>query len=69
MHRLARTALHALALVIVACGGGPAAPPATAARNAADVKGSIGAELAQSLAGSQRTDTEKKRDAFRHQPR
>ena len=57
--------LGALGLLGVACGG--AAPPAsTPATSAAEVKGSIDAKLAESLAGAQRTEKEKKRDAYRH---
>jgi predicted methyltransferase len=57
----------ALAALAVACGGGAAtSPPATPATSAAAVKGSIDAEIAQSLTGAQRTEKEKKRDVYRH---
>jgi predicted methyltransferase len=57
--------LAAFAALAVACGGG-AAPPAAPASTAAEVKGSSDAALRQSLAGPQRTEKEKKRDAYRH---
>src|ERR1700691_5335303 len=65
--RLSALPAFALAALAAACGGGAAAsPPSTAATSAADVKGSVDAELAQSLAGAQRTEKEKKRDVYRH---
>jgi predicted methyltransferase len=63
-----RTPLAMLVTLALGCGGGAAssATPATPASTAAEVKGSVEAELRQSLAGAQRTEKEKKRDVYRH---
>ncbi|MGO8992564.1 MAG: class I SAM-dependent methyltransferase [Polyangiaceae bacterium] len=68
MHRIVcLSALTLAALTPLACGGGSSTPPpSTAATSGADVKGSVDAKLRQSLAGPQRTEKEKKRDAYRH---
>ncbi len=55
-----------LALAAIACGASSAPPPAAAATSGAEVKGSVEAKIRDSLAGAQRTEKEKKRDAYRH---
>jgi predicted methyltransferase len=60
--------LGAYALFVTACGSSAPAPAtaATSPTSATESKGETDAKLRASLAGPQRTDAERKRDAYRH---
>jgi predicted methyltransferase len=72
---LARVSQFSLLTSLAACGGAAVTPPpatataaasATPATSAADVNAPVDAKLRAVLAGSQRTEKEKKRDVYRH---